>query len=101
MRTFALKQKPKRKHSHSTIVDTTKIVSMTWMICSMIMNFVQSQSERTDINETEENSLMKTLDTLSYIDWSAGSTEQHLKTQPKWLATCKVVNRYTRGRSKW
>ena len=34
---------------------------------------------------------MKTLDTFSYIDWSAKILNEHLKTQPKWLATCNKV----------
>ena len=40
---------------------------------------------------------MTTLDTFSYIDWSAKILNEHLKTQPKWLATCSKVNRYTRA----
>ena len=40
---------------------------------------------------------MTTLDTISYIDWSAKILNEHLKTQPKWLATCSKVNRYTRA----
>ena len=40
---------------------------------------------------------MTTLDTISYIDWSAKILNEHLKTEPKWLATCSKVNRYTRA----
>ena len=40
---------------------------------------------------------MTTLDTISYIDWSAKILNEHLKTEPKWLATCNKVNRYTRS----
>ena len=40
---------------------------------------------------------MTTLDTISYIDWSAKILNEHLKTEPKWLATCSKVNRYTRS----
>ena len=40
---------------------------------------------------------MTTLDTISYIDWSAKILNEHLKTEPKWLANCSKVNRYTRS----
>ena len=33
----------------------------------------------------------------TYVDWSAKILNDHLKTEPKWLATCSKVNRYTRA----
>ena len=33
----------------------------------------------------------------TYIDWSAKIINDHLKTEPSWLATCSKVNRYTRA----
>ena len=38
---------------------------------------------------------MTTLST--YVNWSEKILNEHLKTEPKWLATCSKVNRYTRA----
>ena len=36
---------------------------------------------------------MTTLDSISYIDWSAKILNEHLKTNPKWLEVYKDYNR--------
>tara|TARA_A100001388_G_scaffold246899_1_gene206144 strand:- start:74 stop:328 length:255 start_codon:yes stop_codon:yes gene_type:complete len=41
---------------------------------------------------------MTTLNSISYIDWSAKILNEHLKTNPKWLENCGRVNKYTRAR---
>ena len=33
----------------------------------------------------------------TYVNWSAKILNDHLKTEPSWLATCSKVNRYTRA----
>ena len=38
---------------------------------------------------------MTTLST--YVNWSEKILNEHLKTEPSWLATCSKVNRYTRA----